>query len=698
MSKDRDYIKELFDSDGIRAPESLSEENMLAILERADADEAQAEDRTAEEKWVERQPAAGAAAEDAKASRRIHVKRWAAAAAAAVIALFGISGLFDILGKAPVTTEVDGELYTFKNEKEISKVLKSMDTGVSFGILRNLGKGSDIEGDALDYDMGGAPAESAEESADYSAESTFDSVSDSAAGTDGYSKTYLQVEDVDEADIVKTDGKYIYYVNTDREVVILEAKDGKTMKVSSIGSGNVENYISDIYLKGDKLITIGTFYRNDSDEGSSGIVVYDISDRSDPKVLYDFSQTGDILSSRMVGDFIYLVTNDYVYGGGRMMPMCGGSDSFRKLSAGDICCMPDPHSMSYIVLSAIDMSGSKLGKCTTRAILGASSEIYCNDHNLYITSAEWDEDSDAYCTRIVRASLDGAKVKFNGTGKVRGYIVNQFAMDERDGYFRIATTSTRAGIDVNNLYVLDSRLNEAGKVTGFARNESIKSVRYFGDKAYVITYEAIDPLFIIDLSDPAAPKIEGEVKIDGFSTLLVPLGDGKLLGIGHATGDNGYGGEFDSGLKLVLFDISDPSEPKILDSKEFEDMTSLAQDDHHALTVNSDEGWFALPYDIYHWSWDVGDVEPEMIEDSGETVITAEGEDTEDVEIIEEPIEEQYYHETGILVFKTGDKFGKMDQHSIDIDASQLYRSVYIGEWIYALDEEGEAYSFKPEL
>ena len=135
--------------------------------------------------------------------------------------------------------------------------------------------------------------------------------------------------------------------------------------------------------------------------------------------------------------------------------------------------------------------------------------------------------------------------------------------------------------------MLDSDLNEAGSVTGFARNESIKSVRYFGDRAYVITYKAIDPLFIIDLSDPEDPEIEGEVMIDGFSTLLIPAGEGRLLGIGHATGDNGYGGEFENGLKIVLFDISDPSEPKVLDSKEFEDMSSFAQSDHHALTIKT---------------------------------------------------------------------------------------------------------------
>ncbi len=673
----------MFDSDGIKAPESLSEENMLAMLEAAETAEAQETEQQA--KWEPAKPAA----EKDRASWKPYLSRWAAVAAAAVIGLFGISGLFDILGPAPDTSAVGDELYTFRNAREIDKVLRSMDTGISFGHLRpgnSMDTGMELE--LLDGDMAesaDAPAESTEKAA--GAESS------SATGSANHSETYLQVEDVDEADIVKTDGKYIYYVNTDREVVILEAKDGKTKKLSTIGNSGVENYIHDIYLKGDKLITVGKYYKSGSDEGTSGIVVYDISDRTDPEVLYDFSQTGDILSSRMVGDYVYLVTNDWVYKGKRSVPMCGTYDSLNSIDVSDICCMPEPHSTSYIVLSAIDVSSGTRGKNRTKAVLGASNEIYCNDHDLYVTSAEYDSETGTYYTRIVRAALSGTDVRFDKTARVRGYAVNQFAMDEKDGYFRIATTSERDGMDVNNLFVLDSDLRETGSVTGFARNESIKSVRYFGDRAYVITYKAIDPLFIIDLSDPEDPEIEGEVMIDGFSTLLVPVSESRLLGIGHATGDNSYGGEFANGLKIVLFDISDPSEPKVLDSKEFEDMSSFAQSDHHALTINKEDGWFAVPYEIYRYNeWPDGD--DVIIEDDAE--VPSASLDSEDTEIVEdEPFVEEM-HEAGILVFTADDKFGSIDQHKLD--AAQLFRSVYIGEWIYALDAKGEVYSFKPAL
>ena len=241
--------------------------------------------------------------------------------------------------------------------------------------------------------------------------------------------------------------------------------------------------------------------------------------------------------------------------------------------------------------------------------------------------------------------------------------------------------------------MLDSKLKEAGKVTGFARNESIKAVRFIGEKAYVITYEAIDPLFIIDLSDPADPRIEGEVKIDGFSTLLIPVSAGRLLGIGHATGDNGYGGEYDSGLKLALFDISDPSEPKVLDSREFRDMSSIAQYDHHALMVNSDAGYFAIPYEV----WDYSDAEESdvFVEDDAEepSDVTDPEDYGEDTLAYYEP---EYNYDTGVLLFRAGDSISSVDRHRLE--GSAILRSVYIGDWVYALDGDGNVQSFRPSL
>ena len=672
MNKDREYIKDLFDNDGIMAPDSLSEENMLAMLEKAEENEQTS------------QAAAAGHTESKRRVRRPSLRMVMGLAAALLVAAVGISGFMDIVNRPPDTSLVGGELYTFSSEKDIEKLLSSLDKGGPAGIRKKVFVSNDIAPDSGLVEYEAMP----EESAASDSAATGIAASPKSAGA-AHSDTYLQVEGIDEADIVKTDGKYIYFVNDDKEVVIYSAEDGKTEKLSVIGYSGVENYIDDIYLSGDRLITVGRYYRDDSQESCSGIVVYDITDRKNPKELYDFSQSGDILSSRMTGGYVYLVTNDYVYRGGRTVPLCGSTGSLSSLKAGDICCVPEPQTSSYIVLSAIDITSGTQGKTATKAILGSGEDIYCNDHNLYSVSGEWNSKDNVYSTRIVRASLDGLRVKFNATAKVRGYALSQFAMDEKDGYFRIATTSERGGIDVNNLFVLDSELKEAGSVTGFARNESIKAVRYVGDKAYVITYEAIDPLFIIDLSDPENPAIEGEVMIDGFSTLLIPVSESRMLGIGHATGDNGYGGEYDSGLKLALFDISDPSKPEVLDSMEFKDMTSPAQSDHHALMVNAEAGYYAIPYSIDSY----GDV----IIDDGDVLVDDGDVFTEDIDAEEdEEPEDDSSHEDGVLVFGADDSVKLLDQHALD--DGWLVRSVYIGDWIYALDSEGSIQSFRPEI
>ena len=479
MSNDFDYIKEKFEADGIKAPDSLSEDKILAML--PDAEEIPANDSGTKRETVKAKPPV----------RRSAVRRYIAIAACAVLALIGVPRLYGIITAPPDTDLVNGELKTFSSYEEIERLADSMDKESSGGLhFFSLGGGrTESTADGSDTDIAAV-----EDSAPEMSLST-NATSKGAGGTPNHSDTYLQVEEVDEADIVKTDGKYIYYVNENAEVLIYSAENGKTKKLATIGNTGVENYIHDIFLKGDTLVTIGMVY--DDYEGSAAIVTYDISDRSKPEVISDFRQSGDIISARMVGDYVYLVTNQYIYSKDMMYPMCYKDGEYSRMPVNDICCVPNPSNKSYVILSAVDIASGKSAKSKSKAIFGSSDTIYCNDHNLYTTVTDYNykpgSSDNGTSTRIVRASLDGLKIRFDATATVRGYIDDQFAMNEKDGYFYIATTAQRDNMDVNNLFVLDKDLKEAGKVTGFARNESIRAVRYLGDKAYVITYEAIDP-------------------------------------------------------------------------------------------------------------------------------------------------------------------------------------------------------------
>ena len=561
-----------------------------------------------------------------------------------------------------------------------------------------------------------------------------------SADADGsHSDTYKQVEGVDEADIVKTDGKYIYYLKRGGDIGIVRADKGETTEVAKIEPQDAdyrENF-SNFFLLGDTLAVVGGRYENRydgpidyssdvivdeavpvdeveksesaetsaTDDGSeftteepavtdSGeilpdgdelaaedekvyngafvpvserafVKVYDISDRTSPKEKFTYEQSGYAVSSRMVGKYLYLVSNDYMYESN--VPWCTGKDGgMDKLAIENIKAFPSPSSESYVIVAAVDTaSDSSAIKSETKAVLGSSNTIYCTTDTLYVTAETYGESGGrmqyggSVNTAVLRASLDSGKIEFTGTGKVRGYVYGQWAMDARDGYFRIATTSSKSGKDVNNLFVLDKDMNVIGSVTGFANDEHIEAVRFIGEKAYVITYKQTDPLFIIDLSDPAKPKIEGEVKITGFSTLLHPISSTELLGIGYAIEivNEEYETEATNGMKLALFDISDPANPKIADSKEFAGIWSEAQDDHRAFVVNSDKGYFAVPFTQY---WD------------------AEGED---------------YAVGGILVFRVYN--GKIEVLGRLGGDEEICRAVYIDDYIYGITYGDRIVSYK---
>ena len=662
-----EYIKSLFDDDDIRAPESLSEDKMLSMLEAFEAEIEINADPVSESEQKK-------SWDNFKTMAKTPKFKFFAAAACMVLAIAALPSIYYSDLFMPDTSVQDGELYTFTSSQEIEHVRGKIDH-LSPGRGRNgfsssgpsFGAGDSVEEAATEYE------------ADYADDTSYgvystEKTADMELGAE-HSTTYLQVAEIDEADIVKVDSRYIYCVTDKREVAIYEAAKGEVKRLSTIGNNGIENYISNIFLKGDTLVSIGRVYENK--ESYIAVVSYDITDRSKPTLINQFRQSGDsIISSRMIGDYVYIVTSTYMYHGEFSIPKCTIDGEYREMDACDISCVPNPKEASFTVLSAVDIASGKAGKSKSKAVFGASDTIYCNNQNLYIAVEEWE--SGESVTRIVRAALDGLNVKFDRTATVSGYIINQFSMDEDDGYFRIATTSDREGMNVNNLFVLDDKLKEVGAIKGFARDESIKAVRFMGKKAYMITYESIDPLFVMDLSEPENPRIEGEVKIDGFSSLLVPIGKDRLLGIGYATGDNGYGGIYDEGLKLALFDVSNPSEPKVLESMEFENMESPAQSTHLALVVNKAAGYYAIPYEVpgyYYYDYDEDDDESEY----------------EDGERIED--------ESGVLVFGVeGDEKDKIevyDKHKID--SRIIKRSVYIGDYIYAISDEAGVTGFKFE-
>ncbi|MCX9013504.1 MAG: beta-propeller domain-containing protein [Candidatus Methanoperedens sp.] len=205
-------------------------------------------------------------------------------------------------------------------------------------------------------------------------------------------------------------------------------------------------------------------------------------------------------------------------------------------------------------------------------------------------------------TIIQKLSIDKGRIEYESKGEVPGTLLNQFSMDESNGYFRVATTSRfwtsgRGSVQFNNVYVLDDSMKITGRLEELAPDESIYSTRFIGNRLYMVTFKRIDPLFVIDLSEPSAPKVLGELKIPGFSDYLHPYDENHIIGIGKETGDNGWGGVSVKGVKLSLFDVSDVASPKQVDTYEIgmPGTDSEALRDHRAFLFNKNKNVLVIP-------------------------------------------------------------------------------------------------------
>jgi inhibitor of cysteine peptidase len=392
-----------------------------------------------------------------------------------------------------------------------------------------------------------------------------------------YSTTNIQVAGVDEADIVKTDGEYIYLASGNKTIIVKAYPPEQAQIVSEI---ELEGTVIGLFINGDRLVVFEeeTPYYPYYDLPSSVektyvpyaspktyIKVYDISDRENPRLQRDLSADGQYVSSRMIGDYAYVVINEPVYEQDDTpnLPKVyfGGNET--EIPATDIYYsdVSDYYYM-YTTIIAINTQNDDQEPTYETILLGASSNLYVSQNNIYLTFPVWGRGmGDFDKTSIYRVHIDGDKVEYVANGEVPGMVLNQFSMDEYDGYFRVATT-TYEPAQRNNVYVLNMALNITGSLENLAPGETIHSARFMGERGYLVTFKKTDPLFVIDLSNPQNPEVLGELKISGYSDYLHPYDETHLIGIGKETVE---AEEEDfawyQGIKIALFDVSDVNHP-----------------------------------------------------------------------------------------------------------------------------------------
>ncbi|QTD40586.1 beta-propeller domain-containing protein [Sporosarcina sp. Te-1] len=454
----------------------------------------------------------------------------------------------------------------------------------------------------------------------------------------GHSETNVQVQGIDEPDIMKTDGDYVYTI-AEKTVRITDIRNDQLKKAASIKMEE-DFYPSQLFIQEDTLIVLGEKMIRQSKkiaagdqimpmDGMTTIRLYDVKNKTAPKLLREVGAEGYLSSARMTDGTVYVVTNLYPMiwaldeiDGATVRPRITdtASKGLSYMAYEDIAILPGATEPSYTVVTAIDLKLPEKSELSTKGYLGSSEQLYMSKDHLYLTATKYNfEESGSKAmiwnpgtanTQFFKFTLDGLKVEFTGSTGLKGTVLNQFSMDEHNGYFRVVMTEGHMWNDKNpsknHLFVLDKGMKLVGSVENLAKGERIYSARFMGDKAYMVTFRETDPLFVIDVANPAKPKVLGELKIPGFSNYLHPLDENHLIGFGYETvaEKNPSGGEpfiRTKGMKLSLFDVTDFANPKEKDTVIIggEGTYSPVQYNHKALFQHAGRNLYGFPVSVY---------------------------------------------------------------------------------------------------
>lgn len=417
--------------------------------------------------------------------------------------------------------------------------------------------------------------------------------------SNNYTTTNVQVEGVDEGDVVKTDGKYIYVLDTDDKVIhISEVNNGKTKKISTINIKktpyyNSECIIMDFYLCGN-TIAVTAFDQNVWNGYKSikitTIFLFDVSNPKSPEYIKEYAQSGEYISSRLIGNNLYIFSSNSICDWyivpeksekikwdihWELPSIAEGGAELKPISEKNLYVFEGEISLEYFSAVSINLKTRKV--TDTKGIIGGGNDVYVNSKSIYAVSNEITYSKEKKdCIQkahIIKFGINKGKITPEAKGCVNGTVLNQFSMDEYDGYFRIITTIRKygvvcgcgfigtTGVDSNAVYVLNSKLKTIGSVKGMAKGEAVTSSRFVGTAGYFCTSPLnlkVDPFFAVDFSNPKKPEILASVKFPGTVEYLHPYGENRILGIGET--------ESDEKIKLILFDTSDPTNIKELNS------------------------------------------------------------------------------------------------------------------------------------
>ena len=558
------------------------------------------------------------------------------------------------------------------------------------------------------------------------------SMSGVKSSDDDYSRLNTRTEGVDETDIFRTDGKYLYVLNgatggyymwygnrwgwggmindaSAQRFTVVDPNGGDmkalgeyriTLNENGAEEINRERSMNGFYLYGDTAVLIGSETRFTEgslkrvDEGNGEgyywdltadarvdyytvVLVLNVSDPADITLEKELYFDGDLISSRISGGRLITVSryspdwsgfnaDDYT----TFVPRAGEYGCY--LPAGRIY-IADENSEQYIVTGIVPLEGGDYA-AESLAVLGAADDIYCSGDNIYCYGRTYTYANEEYETFFTLQKIDvsGSVPVQKASGKYKGMsILEQFSIDEYNGLLRLAVQtdgrSTALGQWIpgeNYILILDENLDVIGQSESFGKNENIRSVRFMGEKAYVVTFLNTDPLFAFDLSDPAKPVITGETKLPGYSAYMHPIAEGYMLGVGYDGTETGTNGD----AKLSLFDISDPADPKETDRFILEN--GWFNTDYKSFMVKGENGCIVITS-----RWD----EKNSLNLSGAVYVTAENGDLNVVSQFELP--ENAYLNKALFI---GNVFYAFAQKSEPTEDAYNDDGYYLGSYTYS--------------
>lgn len=464
--------------------------------------------------------------------------------------------------------------------------------------------------------------------------------SSSSSNTKDYSTTNIQVENVDEADIVKTDGDYIYSISEDN-VIITDVKDPKQPKVVATIQSEDDDIPEDIILYKDKLVVISTkgnqtqrYYYNN--RMNTVVKIYNITSREKPVLTKSYEMYEPYYTSRCIDNVLYVISSGNLRKEDDKIVVGYNEDNMEKeMSIDKIKYLKDVKTTKQTLISTVDLN-NETADIKLDSYLMNISNAYVSENAIYLLNQKYNNDSkipikllfgfkgvfgledyyemdseSGYYTEIYKFDIK-ENVEYKAKTKVKGKTINQYSLDEKDNHLRIALYDN----DGSRVAIFDEDLKQIGISDNVAKGEKMYSSRFIGDKVYFVTYKTIDPLFVMDLSNEAKPKVLGKLKIPGYSTYLHPYDENHIIGIGMETKEiinrNSNGKVISTtakvvGMKMALFDVSNVNSPVQISSVVIGDSrtTSAILTNPKALLFSKEKSLIAIPVNNYSQDFEV---------------------------------------------------------------------------------------------